>query len=98
MGKNKNSSSSSKRHSKQGKNKKALDRVTKPVIRRLARRGGVRRISNQIYEEVRLVIEKYLDKVVADSVIYTEHARRKTIQSCDVKRALSKNGRTLYGA
>ena len=31
--------------------------ITKPAIRRLARRGGVKRISNLIYEETRLVLK-----------------------------------------
>lgn len=53
--------------------------ITKPAIRRLARRGGVKRISGLIYEETRGVLKVFLENVICDSVTYTEHARRKTV-------------------
>lgn len=71
--------------------------ITKPAIRRLARRGGVKRISNLIYEETRLVLKAFLEYVVRDAVIYTEHARRKTVTAMDVVYALKRQGRALYG-
>ena len=48
--------------------------ITKPAIRRLARRGGVKRISGRIYEETRGVL-KVLDRprvhcVCAMTVMY----------------------------
>ena len=55
--------------------------ITKPAIRRLARRGGVKRISGLIYEEVRAVLKSFLESVIRDSVTYTEHAKRKTVTS-----------------
>jgi histone H4 len=66
--------------------------ITKPAIRRLARRGGVKRISGLIYEETRGVL-----KVIRDAVTYTEHAKRKTVTAMDVVYALKRQGRTLYG-
>ena len=71
--------------------------ITKPAIRRLARRGGVKRISNLIYEETRLVLKAFLENVVRDAVTYTEHARRKTVTAMDVVYALKRQGRALYG-
>ena len=59
--------------------------ITKPAIRRLARRGGVKRISGLIYEETRGVLKVFLENVIRDSVTYTEHARRKTVTAMDVK-------------
>lgn len=53
--------------------------ITKPAIRRLARRGGVKRISGLIYEETRSVLKVFLENVIRDAVTYTEHARRKTV-------------------
>ena len=50
--------------------------ITKPAIRRLARRGGVKRISGLIYEETRGVLKIFLENVIRDSVTYTEHAKR----------------------
>ena len=71
--------------------------VQKPAIRRLARRGGVKRISGLIYEETRGVLKVFLENVVRDAVTYTEHARRKTVTALDVVYALKRQGRTLYG-
>ena len=71
--------------------------ITKPAIRRLARRGGVKRISGDIYEEIRGVLRHFLENVIRDSVTYTEHARRKTVTAMDVVYALKRQGRTLYG-
>merc|ERR1712225_234743 len=50
--------------------------ITKPAIRRLARRGGVKRISAMIYEETRGVLKTFLEGVIRDAVTYTEHAKR----------------------
>jgi len=71
--------------------------ITKPAIRRLARRGGVKRISGLIYEETRGVLKVFLENVIRDAVTYTEHARRKIVTAFDVVYALKRQGRTLYG-
>ena len=71
--------------------------ITKPAIRRLARRGGVKRISGLIYEETRGVLKVFLENVIRDAVTYTEHARRKTVTALDVVYALKRQGKTLYG-
>ena len=60
--------------------------ITKPAIRRLARRGGVKRISGLIYEETRGVLKVFLENVIRDAVTYTEHAKRKTVTAMDVVR------------
>ena len=70
--------------------------ITKPAIRRLADRGGVKRISGLIYEETRGVLKVFLENVIRDAVTYTEHARRKTVTAMDVVYALKRQGRTLY--
>merc|ERR1712029_446098 len=71
--------------------------ITKPAIRRLARRGGVKRISGLIYVETRGVLKVFLENVIRDAVTYTEHAKRKTVTAMDVVYALKRQGRTLYG-
>ncbi|XP_048013592.1 uncharacterized protein LOC125246659 [Megalobrama amblycephala] len=71
--------------------------ITKPAIRRLACRGGVKRISGLIYEETRGVLKVFLENVIRDAVTYTEHAKRKTVTAMDVVYALKRQGRTLYG-
>ena len=71
--------------------------ITKPAIRRLARRGGIKRISGLIYEETRGVLKVLLENVIRDAVTYTEHARRKTVTAMDIVMALKRQGRILYG-
>lgn len=56
------------------KEKDVLTGITKPAIRRLARRGGVKRISSTIYPQTREVLKAFLDVVIRDSLIYTDHA------------------------
>ncbi|XP_068113596.1 histone H4-like [Hyperolius riggenbachi] len=71
--------------------------ITKPAIRRLARRGGVKRTSGLNYKETRGVLKVFLENVIRDAVTYTEHAKRKTVTAMDVVYALKRQGRTLYG-
>ena len=74
-----------------------INGITKPAIRRLARRGGVKRISGLMYEETRNNLKTFLGNVLKDSVTYSEHARRKTVTALDVVYALKRQGKTLYG-
>ena len=71
--------------------------ITKPAIRRLARRGGVKRLSGLIYDETRGVLKVFLENIIRDAVTYTEHARRKTVVAMDIVYALKRQGRPLYG-
>ncbi|CAD6938763.1 hypothetical protein CF336_g8743 [Tilletia laevis] len=71
--------------------------VTRPSLRRLARRGGVKRISAAVYDEAREAFHAYLRKVIADSIVYSDHGKRKTVTSMDVIYALKRQGHTLYG-
>jgi histone H3/H4 len=71
--------------------------ITKPGIRRLARRAGVKRISGLIYEKTRGILQLFLANVVRNAVTYTEHARRKTVTAMDVVYALKLQGKSLYG-
>lgn len=71
--------------------------ITKFDIRRLARRGGVKRISGLIYEETRSVLKVFVENVLLRALCYTEHARRKTVTALDVVYALKGMGKTIYG-
>src|SRR5258708_24656863 len=71
--------------------------ITKPAIRRLARRGGFKRISAIIYEEARTGLKSFLEGVIRDALPYTQHRKRQTLTSLDVVHALNRHGRTLYG-
>ena len=71
--------------------------ANKPAIIRLARRGGVKRLSGLVYEETRGVLKVFLENVIRDAVTYTEHTKRKTVTTMYVVYAMKKQGRTLYG-
>ena len=86
-----------RRHQNTKAMKETILGITKPAIRRLARRGGVKRISSLVYDETRQVLRAFLENVIRDSVTYTEHAKRKTVTALDVVYALKRQGRTLYG-
>ena len=75
----------------------SIQGITKPAIRRLARRGGIKCISDLIYEETRDILKVFLENVIRDAVTYTEHAKRKTVTTMDVIYALKRQGRTLHG-
>ena len=71
--------------------------VSQGSIRRLARRGGVKRIAGPVYGEVRGVLRSFVDGVVRDATAYTEHAKHKTVSVQDIVAALRKRGRAIYG-
>ena len=48
--------------------------ITKAAIRKLARKGGCKRISALVYEEVRGVLKVFLQNILKDTVCYTCHA------------------------
>jgi histone H4 len=54
-------------------------------------------MNGSIYEETRGVLKVFLENVIRDAVIYTEHSERKTVTAMDVVYALKRQGRTLYG-
>ena len=44
--------------------------LTRGGIRRLARRGGIKRISDGVYGEVRDFVDYFLNQVVKDSAVF----------------------------
>ncbi|KAI7139715.1 hypothetical protein KC324_g16309, partial [Hortaea werneckii] len=53
--------------------------ITRPDIRRLARRGGVKRVSAHIYDDVRQVLRAHLEQVLRDVCAVVETCGRKTV-------------------
>ena len=74
-----------------------ISRITKNDLRRLARRGGVKRMSSLIYEESRGVLKCFLENVIRDATIFCDHAKRKTISALDIVYSLKRQGKTIYG-
>ena len=74
-----------------------MSRVTNADLRRLARRGGVVRLSELVYDEARGTLRTFLEDIIRNAVTYTEFANRKTVTAMDVVYALKRQGKTLYG-
>lgn len=56
-----------------------ISNLTKGDIRRLARRGGCKRISIDLFDEAKLALEEFLKKIIRDAISYCEHSKRQTI-------------------
>ncbi|XVF82039.1 hypothetical protein PTKIN_Ptkin16aG0011000 [Pterospermum kingtungense] len=69
--------------------------ITKLVIRRMVRRGGVKRISGLIYKGTHSVFKFFMDNLIHDIVTYKEEGCR-IVTAMDVVYALKRQGRTLY--
>lgn len=72
--------------------------MTRGGIRRLARRGGVKRISDGIYDETRNFVEQFLKTIIKDASIFADNSRRKTITAMDIVYSLKRSGKVLYGS
>ncbi|KAM3505788.1 hypothetical protein MY11210_007827 [Beauveria gryllotalpidicola] len=77
--------------------KDAILGITRPAIRRLARRGGVKRMSCTIYDETRKVIRDHLTQILKNCCIYVDYRNAKTVTVQDVLYSLRSMGKTLYG-
>ncbi|KAJ7065825.1 hypothetical protein C8F01DRAFT_1249396 [Mycena amicta] len=69
---------------------------TKPTFKRLARRGGVKRMAGGVYEESRAVLYPHLKELVRTTVLYATHSHRRTVKQEDVRRALGMQGVNMY--
>ncbi|KAM5429958.1 hypothetical protein McanMca71_006447 [Microsporum canis] len=76
--------------------------ITKPAIRRLARRGGVVRMQKAIYSTVREIIVSRLETILEQVVQLLESTdtpakARKTVTTPDIIYVLKRLGTTVYG-
>ena len=71
--------------------------ISKAAFYRMARHGGVQRMSGNIFEESRGVLKIFLEHVIKDAIIYVTYCHGKTITAMDVIFALQRHGRSLYG-
>ena len=54
-------------------------------IKRIIKNAGAKRVSEDAVEEFRDQLEDMAEELAADSLTYTRHADRKTLQKQDVK-------------
>lgn len=77
--------------------KDTLKQISQADIRRLARRGGVKRIIGLVYEETRNALKDYLTETVQAAILSANQADHKTVTVQDVINALrAKQRTTLY--
>ena len=57
----------------------------------------MKRISPDIYKQVKYILKSFVYEVMTDAHIYSEQARRFTICTIDVVRAARRGGINLYG-
>lgn len=62
--------------------------VNRPSLRRLCRRGGVKRISGSLKARVQADVEGVLEQILRRTVALVEHSKRKTVSVADVVNAL----------
>ncbi|PVH95672.1 histone-fold-containing protein [Periconia macrospinosa] len=71
--------------------------ITPGDIRRLARRGGIKRISATVYNDVRVILKERLKLILGNIIPLVEHSNRKTISVTDVVFTLNRLGKPIYG-
>jgi len=69
--------------------------ITKPVILRLAHRGGVKSLSGVMYEEIRGILKVFLQDLIRLSTLSKVYARRSTYQVKDLEFALNVKNKYL---
>jgi histone H4 len=69
--------------------------ITRPSITRLARRSGVKSVSEECFDNIRALITQRLDLVIRSSLIINSEHQTKTLMVDDVYQALSIMGENL---
>ena len=73
-----------------------LQGITRPALRRVMRKAGIKRASSMTYETARYTLKAFMEKLIHDAVMYTEYAHRKTVTVRDVIAGAKRNHITLY--
>lgn len=73
----------------------SLSELKKPALLRLARRAGVKRMVEIMYEELRGICQVWLEDTIRDSMTYMEYARRRTLMLEDIEPVVNATGRDL---
>ena len=77
--------------------RKSPDLIPINQIRRLARRGGVRRVSGHTYKQVKSVFQNFIIVVLTEALRFTSSRHGYMVNTNDIIRALDLLGNTLYG-
>jgi len=69
-----------------------------PAVRRLARRGGVRRVSSGVLNGTREALHDFLEGILTDATKFADYSKRNTVKTVDIVHALKRRGRDIYGS
>ena len=86
----------SKRQTKKAQ-KANVKRISSPLIRRPASRGGTRLIPSEVVEALRTQLMEFVEALVKDALAQAAQGNRKTVTAADIVLALRRRGKTLYG-
>ena len=74
----------------------SLFKISQGDLKRLARQGGIKRISPSSLVEAREALYSFLKRTIKDAFFYCQHARRVTVSTNDIMYSLKKQGITMY--
>jgi histone H3/H4 len=69
-----------------------MDHITKPSLVRLARKAGIKSMSDDCYPEIYNLITNNLDTIIQSSLIVNSEGGTKTLMNNDVYQAMKLNG------
>ena len=72
-----------------------MEDITKPSITRLARRAGVKSVSDDCFNTIRYLISNRLDDIILTALVVNSEHQTKTLMSDDVYDALSLLGQNV---
>ncbi|KAJ7061423.1 histone H4 [Mycena amicta] len=70
--------------------------ISRPSLRRLSRRAGVKRASHTMYDDSRAMLKVFLKRVIEDAALYAGHGYRTTVTQMDVQYALKRSSIIFY--
>lgn len=73
------------------------DKISKPAIKRIARRAGVKRVGAGCFAEINSAGKSYIKDILKIACVYATHAKRKTISCTDVLYSLKRMGVKYMG-
>ena len=76
--------------------KEPIDRITRPALRRICRRAGIKRINGHTYDEMKGVLNSFTENLCQMAMCYMSHARRSTVSVIDVQYAARRMGKEIY--
>lgn len=65
-----------------------MENITRPSITRLARRAGVKSVSDECFDAIRTLVDERLNQIISTALVVNSEHQTKTLMSDDVYEAL----------